>query len=57
MITRRRPIKSPESFAAGLGRGLRRAAGRGREVARMHRSYDLRLGKLESDREKSQQRD
>ena len=36
MITRRRPIKRPESFAAGVGRGLRPAARTGREVARMH---------------------
>ncbi len=36
MITRRKPPKKPESFAAGVGRGMRRAARTAREVARMH---------------------
>jgi hypothetical protein len=36
MTTRRKPPKKSESFAAGVGRGMRRAAGSAREVARMH---------------------
>jgi hypothetical protein len=36
MTTRRKPPKKPESFAAGVGRGMRRAARTAREVARMH---------------------
>jgi hypothetical protein len=36
MTTRRKSPKKPESFAAGVGRGLRRAARTAREVARMH---------------------
>jgi hypothetical protein len=36
MTTRRKPPKKVESFAAGVGRGLRRAARTAREVARMH---------------------
>ncbi len=36
MTTRRKRPKKPESFAAGLGRGMRRAARTAREVARMH---------------------
>ncbi len=34
MTTRRKPPKKPESFAAGVGRGMRRAARTAREVAR-----------------------
>jgi hypothetical protein len=33
---RRKVPKKAESFAAGVGRGLRRAARTAREVARMH---------------------
>jgi len=36
MTTRGKPPKKPESFAAGVGRGMRRAARSAREVARMH---------------------
>jgi hypothetical protein len=36
MTTRRKSPKKPESFAAGVGRGMRRAARTAREVARMH---------------------
>jgi hypothetical protein len=36
MTTRRKLPKKPESFAAGVGRGMRRAARTAREVARMH---------------------
>ena len=36
MTTRRKSLKRVESFAAGVGRGLRRAARTAREVARMH---------------------
>jgi hypothetical protein len=36
MTTRRNPPKKPETFAAGVGRGMRRAARTAREVARMH---------------------
>jgi hypothetical protein len=36
MTTRHEPPKKPESFAAGVGRGMRRAARTAREVARMH---------------------
>ena len=36
MTTRRKLPKKPESFAAGVGRGMRRAARSAREAARMH---------------------
>jgi hypothetical protein len=36
MTTRRKPPKRKESFAAGVGRGMRRAARTAREVARMY---------------------
>jgi hypothetical protein len=36
MSTRRKPTKKPETFAAGVGRGMRRAARTAREGARMH---------------------
>jgi len=36
MTTRRKSPTKPESFAAGVGRGMRRAARSAREVARMH---------------------
>jgi len=36
MTTRRKTPKKPESFAAGVGREMRRAARTAREVARMH---------------------
>jgi hypothetical protein len=36
MTTRRKLPKKAESFAAGVGRGLRRAARTARELARMH---------------------
>ena len=36
MTTRRKSPKKPESFAAGVGRGMRRAARTAREVARVH---------------------
>lgn len=36
MTTRPKRQKKAESFAAGVGRGLRRAARTAREVARMH---------------------
>jgi hypothetical protein len=36
MTTRRKLPKKPESFAAGVGRGMRRAARTARKVARMH---------------------
>ncbi len=36
MTTRRKSSKRKESFAAGVGRGMRRAARTAREVARMH---------------------
>jgi hypothetical protein len=36
MTTRRKLPKKSESFAAGVGRGMRRAARTAREVARMH---------------------
>jgi hypothetical protein len=36
MTTRRKTPKKPESFAAGVGRGMRRAAKTARKVARMH---------------------
>ena len=36
MTTRRKLPKKPESFAAGVGRGMRRAARTAREVARVH---------------------
>jgi hypothetical protein len=36
MTTRRKAPRKAESFAAGVGRGLRRAARTAREVARMH---------------------
>jgi len=36
MTTRSKPPKQPESFAAGVGRGMMRAARTAREVARMH---------------------
>jgi len=36
MTTRRKSPKKRESFAAGVGRGMRRAARTAREVARMH---------------------
>jgi hypothetical protein len=36
MTTRRKASKKNESFAAGVGRGLRRAARTARELARMH---------------------
>ena len=36
MTTRRKSPKKSESFAVGVGRGMRRAARTAREVARMH---------------------
>ena len=36
MTTRRKSTKKQESFAPGVGRGMRRAARTAREVARMH---------------------
>jgi hypothetical protein len=36
MTTRRKLPKKPETFVAGVGRGMRRAARTAREVARMH---------------------
>lgn len=36
MTTRRKAPKRPESFAAGVGRGLRRAARTARKIARMY---------------------
>jgi hypothetical protein len=36
MTTRRKSPKKPESFVAGVGRGMRRAARTAREVVRMH---------------------
>jgi hypothetical protein len=36
MTTQRKPPKKSESFAASVGRGMRRAARTAREVARMH---------------------
>jgi hypothetical protein len=36
MTIRRKSSKRKESFAAGVGRGMRRAARTAREVARMH---------------------
>jgi hypothetical protein len=36
MTTRRKAPRKAESFAAGVGRGLRRAAKTARQVARMH---------------------
>jgi hypothetical protein len=36
MTTRRKSPKKLGSFAAGVGRGMRRAARTAREVARMH---------------------
>jgi hypothetical protein len=36
MTRRRKTPRKVESFAAGVGRGLRRAARTAREVARMH---------------------
>jgi hypothetical protein len=36
MIQRKKPSKKKESFAAGVGRGLRRAARTARKVARMY---------------------
>jgi hypothetical protein len=38
MTTRRKSPKKPESFAAGVVRGMRRAARTAREVARMHQT-------------------
>jgi hypothetical protein len=36
MTKQRKPPKKTQSFAAGVGRGMRRAARTAREVARMH---------------------
>jgi hypothetical protein len=36
MTTKRKRPKKPESFSAGVGRGLRRSAKTARKVARMH---------------------
>ena len=36
MTTRSKPPKRKESFAAGVGRGLRRAARTARKIARMY---------------------
>jgi hypothetical protein len=36
MTTQRKRPKKPESFAAGVGRGLKLAARTARKVARMH---------------------
>jgi hypothetical protein len=36
LTTRCKPSKRKESFAGGVGRGMRRAARTAREVARMH---------------------
>jgi hypothetical protein len=36
MTTGRKPPKKPGSFAAGVGRGMRRVDRTAREVARMH---------------------
>jgi hypothetical protein len=46
--TRRKAPKKPESFAAGVGRGMRRAAKTARKVARMHGTplYFWRNGKV-----------
>jgi hypothetical protein len=48
MTTRRKGSKKAESFSAGVGRGLRRAARTAREVARMHGTpiYVLEKGKV-----------
>jgi hypothetical protein len=48
MTTRRKGPRKTESFSAGVGRGLRRAARTAREVARMHDTpiYVLEKGKV-----------
>jgi len=52
MTARRKKSKKPESFAAGVGRGLRRAAKTARKVARMHGTpvYFWKNGKVVAEK-------
>ena len=56
MTTRRKAPKKAESFAAGVGRGLRRAARTARGVARVHCTSILHLEKWESRCQGTEQR-
>jgi hypothetical protein len=52
MSTRRKTRKKPESFAAGVGRGLRLAEKTARKVARMHGTpvYFWKNGKVVAEK-------
>jgi DNA-binding transcriptional ArsR family regulator len=52
MTTQRKKPKKPESFAAGVGRGMRRAAKTARKVARMHGTpvYFWRNGRVVAEK-------
>lgn len=52
MTTRRKKAKKPESFSAGVGRGLRLAEKTARKVARMHGTpiYFWKNGKVVAEK-------
>jgi hypothetical protein len=52
MTTKRRKPKNPESFSAGVGRGLRISAKTARKVARMHGTpvYFWKNGKVVAEK-------
>ena len=52
MTTRRKKAKKPESFSAGVGRGLRLAEKTARRVARMHGTpiYFWKNGKVVAEK-------
>jgi len=52
MTTKRKTPKIPESFAAGVGRGMRRAAKTARKVARMRGTpvYFWKNGKVVAEK-------
>jgi hypothetical protein len=52
MTTRRKKVRKPESFSAGVGRGLRLAEKTARKVARMHGTpiYFWKNGKVVAEK-------
>jgi len=52
MTTRRKKARKPESFSAGVGRGLRLAEKTARKVARMHGTpvYFWKNGKVVAEK-------
>jgi hypothetical protein len=52
MTTKRKTPQKPESFAAGVGRGMRRAAKTARKVARMYGTpvYFWKNGKVVAEK-------